>query len=97
MKNELLLKATPETEYPGISEAVSPGKRGAFPRKVPTGPGWETTWHDHETVGGLLLLLDGPDHNSKHLDYHPKGHGGRKTWGDGSSRGEITEQVNEII
>lgn len=73
--------------YPGISEALSPGKRGAFPRKVPTGPGWERTWHDHDTVGGLLLLLDGSDHNSKHLDYHPKVMQEEKRGGDGSSRG----------
>jgi RHS repeat-associated protein len=85
MKNEPQLKATLESKYPGIAEAVSPGKRGAFPRKAPTGPGWETTWHHHEKVGGLLRLVDGPDHNSRHLDYHPKGHGGRKMWGGGSS------------
>ncbi|EAM3410041.1 RHS domain-containing protein [Salmonella enterica] len=84
MKNDPQFKATLEGKYPGIFEKVSPGKRGAFPRKAPTGIGWETTWHHHERVGGLLQLVDGPDHNSRHLDYHPKGYGGRKTWGGGS-------------
>ncbi|HGY4387105.1 hypothetical protein [Escherichia coli] len=31
-----------------------------------------------------MQLVDGSDHNSRHLDYPPKGHGGRKTWGGGS-------------
>ncbi|MFD1801416.1 RHS repeat-associated core domain-containing protein [Mixta tenebrionis] len=63
MKNDPQFKATLEGKYPGIFEKVSPGKRGAFPRKAPTGIGWETTWHHHERVAGLLQLVDGPDHN----------------------------------
>uniref|UniRef100_UPI001F2AFF96 RHS repeat-associated core domain-containing protein n=1 Tax=Enterobacter quasiroggenkampii TaxID=2497436 RepID=UPI001F2AFF96 len=84
MNNDPLYKAALEEKFPGIFEKVSPGKRGAFPRTAPTGSGWETTWHHHERVGGLLQLVDGPDHNSRHLDYHPKEYGGRKTWGGGS-------------
>ncbi|KVQ38128.1 hypothetical protein WK03_32020 [Burkholderia cepacia] len=80
MKNDPELKASLESKYPGIYEEVSPGKRGAFPREAPTG----TSWHHHERVGGLLQLVDSGDHNSRHLDYHPKGYGGRKTWGGGS-------------
>lgn len=80
MKNDPELKASLENKYPGIYEEVSPGKRGAFPREAPTG----TSWHHHERVGGLLQLVDSGDHNSRHLDYHPKGYGGRKTWGGGS-------------
>ncbi|WP_180298973.1 RHS repeat-associated core domain-containing protein [Snodgrassella alvi] len=85
MKNDPQLKASLESKYPGIFEKVSPGKRGAFPGKAPTGIGWSTTWHHHERVGGLLQLVDKKDHNSRHLDYHPKGYGGRKSWGGGSS------------
>lgn len=81
MNNDPSYRASLEEKFPGIFEKVSPGKRGALLRTAPTGSGWETTWHHHERVGGLLQLVDWPDHNSRHLDYDPKGYGGRKTWG----------------
>ena len=81
MNNDPSYRASLEEKFLGIFEKVSTGKRGAFLRTAPTGSSWETTWHHHERVGGLLQLVNGPDHNSKHLDYHPKVYGGRKTWG----------------
>jgi len=80
MKNDPQFKAAIEAKYPGTFEAVSPGRRGAFPRTAPP----DLTWHHHEKIGGLLQLVDQADHNARHKDYHPTGRGGRNTWGGGS-------------
>ncbi|KQZ44023.1 RHS repeat-associated core domain-containing protein [Duganella sp. Root1480D1] len=80
MKNDPQFKAAIEAKYPGTFDAVSPGRRGAFPRTAPPA----LTWHHHEKVGGLLQLVDQADHNARHKDYHPTGRGGRNTWGGGS-------------
>jgi hypothetical protein len=79
MKTNPTLKASIEAAYPGTFDHVSPGTRGRFSGKAPTG----LLWHHHEQIGGLLQLVDAADHNSRHKDYHPTGKGGRYRWGGG--------------
>jgi RHS repeat-associated protein len=81
MRNDPELMESVESRYPGTFDAVSPGPRGGFLPKAPPG----LTWHHHETVHGLLRLVDRFDHNARHGDYHPTGSGGRATWGGGSA------------
>ncbi len=81
MKNNPNYRNKLELINPNIFKEVSPGKRGAFPRRKPTG----FTWHHHPTIAGLLQLVDEKDHNDRHKDYHPLGFGGRKAWGGGTN------------
>ncbi len=80
MKNDPTFRADMESRYPNIYREVTPGARGGFRSGSPTG----TTWHHHPEVGGNLQLVDRIDHNTRHGDYHPKGYGGRNTWGGGT-------------
>jgi RHS repeat-associated protein len=80
MKNDPHFATEIEIKYPGISKWVAPTNKGTFRGRAFSG----TTWHHHGQVGGLLQLVDTNDHRSRHLDYHPKGVGGRNKWGGGT-------------
>lgn len=68
-----------EAMYPGITQHVSPGPRGAFKVDAPQ----NTTWH-HSDTPGVLELVDRADHRIYHKIYHPTGTGGRNKWGGGT-------------
>lgn len=80
MKNDPSFAAAIESKYPGIGKWVEPTRFQTFRGRPFTG----VSWHHHGQVGGLLQLVDAADHNSRHLDYHPGGVGGRNSWGGGS-------------
>ncbi|MEQ8819593.1 MAG: hypothetical protein RLY93_05065 [Sumerlaeia bacterium] len=72
-----------ENLYPGITEGVSPGARGAFPRTPPTP---DVTWHHHTTREGVLQLVPRSQHSAPgavQKTLHPDGRGGMEVWGGG--------------
>lgn len=88
MRNDPALMSSVEARYPGTFDHVTPRRLGddgiplgPVSRQAPPG----LTWHHHETVRGLLRLVDQIDHAVRHGDYHPTGRGGRAVWGGGSS------------
>ncbi|RJG25499.1 hypothetical protein DQX05_05200 [Paenibacillus thiaminolyticus] len=75
-----------EALYPGITDGVKPGKRGAFPRKAPT---QDVTWHHEPSREGILQLVPYDQHTAKGKIqgiFHPDGKGGMENWGGGRKR-----------
>jgi len=70
-----------ENLYPGITEGVQPGARGAYPRRAPTP---ETTWHHEASREGALQLVPRQQHRAPgpvQGSLHPGGRGGMENWG----------------
>jgi hypothetical protein len=74
-----------ESIYPGITEGVKPGSRGAYPRSAPrTIP--ETTWHHEPNREGAIQLIPRSQHRTPgpvQESLHPGGQGGMENWGGG--------------
>ena len=72
-----------EDLYPGITEGVAPGSRGAYPRRAPTS---ETTWHHEPYREGAMQLVPRSQHTAPgpvQNSLHPDGRGGMQNWGGG--------------
>ncbi len=75
-----------EKLYPGITEGVKPGKRGAYPRKPPTK---DVTWHHEPNREGVMQLMPIEQHVAPgkiQSVLHPNGKGGMQNWGGGRKR-----------
>ena len=72
-----------EDLYPGITEGVAPGSRGAYPRRAPTSA---TTWHHEPYREGAMQLVPRSQHTAPgpvQNSLHPDGRGGMQNWGGG--------------
>ena len=82
MQADSTLAAELESEYPGITDHVTPGARGGFADTSPPGLTWH---HDPKTPGNLQLVprnqhqAPGPVQDN----LHPGQQGGRELWGGG--------------
>jgi len=75
-----------ERIYPGITQGVQPGPRGAFSRSAPTP---DVTWHHHPDREGVLQLVPFDQHTATgpiQQSLHPNGRGGMENWGGGRRR-----------
>jgi hypothetical protein len=74
--------------YPGLTQAVSPGARGAFRGVSPTSA--SLVWHHHPTRPGVLQLVPDAHHGAPgpvQQTLHPNGQGGMENWGGVVNRG----------
>ncbi|HKE23023.1 MAG TPA: RHS repeat-associated core domain-containing protein [Bryobacteraceae bacterium] len=72
-----------EQNYPGITQGVEPGPRGAFPRRSPTS---DTTWHHVADREGAMQLVPTEQHQASgpvQESLHPNQRGGMQNWGGG--------------
>ena len=72
-----------ESAYPGITQGVSPGPRGAYPRKSPHP---ELTWHHDAHREGAMQLVPLAQHQAPgpvQATLHPNQKGGMEIWGGG--------------
>ncbi|RZP74423.1 hypothetical protein D8T51_17095 [Vibrio vulnificus] len=72
-----------EDMYPGITEGVKPGPRGAYPRRAPVR---DLTWHHHPEKAGVMELVPLSQHQAPGVvqeSLHPGGKGGMYNWGGG--------------
>jgi len=83
MKSDPAFAKGLESRYPGITEGVSPGPRGAYPRQSPHP---DVTWHHHPTREGVTQLVPYEHHTSPgpvQESLHPNQRGGMENWGGG--------------
>jgi RHS repeat-associated protein len=74
-----------ESRYPGITDRIQPGKRGAHPRIAPHK---DLTWHHEATRPGVMQLIPRAHHQAPgpvQGSLHPGGKGGMELWGGGRS------------
>ncbi|WP_459583120.1 HNH endonuclease, partial [Dickeya oryzae] len=72
-----------EDMYPGITDGVKPGSRGAYPRRSPIS---DLTWHHHPEKPGVMQLVPLSQHQAPGVvqeTLHPGGKGGMYNWGGG--------------
>jgi Pretoxin HINT domain/A nuclease of the HNH/ENDO VII superfamily with conserved WHH len=72
-----------EKLYPGVTQGIQPGPRGAYPRSAPTS---ETTWHHEASREGTMQLVPRSQHEASgpvQQSLHPGGRGGMENWGGG--------------
>ncbi|MEI7265053.1 RHS repeat-associated core domain-containing protein, partial [Pectobacterium carotovorum] len=72
-----------EDMYPGITDGVKPGPRGAYPRRSPIS---DLTWHHHPEKPGVMQLVPLSQHQAPGVvqeTLHPGGKGGMYNWGGG--------------
>jgi hypothetical protein len=75
-----------EREFPGVTQGVSPGPRGAYSRQAPSP---DVTWHHHPDREGVLQLVPRAQHRAPGAvqnSLHPNGQGGMENWGGGRPR-----------
>jgi hypothetical protein len=83
LKSDPDFAAQMESQYPGITEGVTPGPRGRFPRSSPTKT---LTWHHEPNRPGVLQLVPRAEHQAPgpiQSSLHPGGRGGMENWGGG--------------
>ena len=72
-----------ESMYPGITQGVSPGPRGAYPGGPPH---QDLTWHHDANRPGAMQLVPRAQHRAPgpvQGSLHPDGKGGMENWGGG--------------
>ncbi|SJN59482.1 Putative deoxyribonuclease RhsC [Vibrio ruber DSM 16370] len=83
MQADPAFAASMENMYPGITEGVKPGPRGAYPRRSPVK---DLTWHHHPEKPGVMQLVPLSQHQAPGIvqeSLHPGGKGGMYYWGGG--------------
>ncbi len=83
MKADPIFAKKLEDMYPGITQGVQPGPRGAYPRRSPLP---ELTWHHEASQPGVMQLVPIKQHQAPGVvqDFlHPGGKGGMSNWGGG--------------
>jgi hypothetical protein len=84
-----------EEIYPGLTEAIQPGARGAYPRRSPTSA--DLTWHHDAYRAGSMQLIPRDQHTSPGAvqeSLHPNRKGGMEIWGGGRRKsGKKTDET----
>ncbi|MCW2256721.1 uncharacterized protein RhaS with RHS repeats [Providencia alcalifaciens] len=83
MKADPVFAKKIEDMYPGITQGVQPGPRGAYPRRSPLS---ELTWHHEANQPGVMQLVPIKQHQAPGIvqdSLHPGGKGGMSNWGGG--------------
>ena len=73
--------------YPGLTQAIAPGARGAYPQTAPSAVG--LTWHHEANRPGVLQLIPEAHHTAPgpvQQTLHPNGRGGMENWGGGRTQ-----------
>ena len=84
LQSDPQLKASFESQYPGISDFLKPSPKGLYPSKPPVEFG--LTWHHNSHTQGLMELIPRIHHRAPgavQKNLHPGQKGGMELWGGG--------------